>query len=448
MIFQQTRFPVFLPAVCLAALLFLWTDSSCAMQLSEILEKVELNTPALKAAQARTSMQRSAVRQARSSYWGEVDALVKSSHYNEVRMINPISYPVTMKADLFDDNQIGWGVNAHLPLDINGRITAKVHAADKELEAALAREGNVRLQVLHAAADLYHNLEGVKALEKALEKQIEALKTHIQVAEVSIAAGRTAPVEKLRLVADLEAVKGKSATLHGQEQGIRARLAALMGTASFADPVKPVPEPPTANTPVHGDISNRPDIQALQAGCAAGDAQIKAAFAGRLPEMKVNGSWLRNQGYDQDGEDTWALFVQLQVPLWDGGGRRAEVSRAEAGRSVVRHELAVTQNQAKAERIAARAELEAARASYRATVASVAAARETARIQTDRFSEGRLSAADLVDAEASLAAARSGSALALTRWWQAEDHLRRAVGVEPLAYVAHARTDGDKRGTE
>lgn len=296
---------------------------------------------------------------------------------------------------------------------------------------------------MHSTADLYHSLEGVKALEVALVKQIEALRAHVKVATVSIAAGRTAPVEKLRLVADLEAVKGKLAVLQGQEQGIRARLAALMGIHSFADPVQPVPGPPPEDGQADDDIANRPDVRALQLSGQAADAEVKAAFATRLPELNVNGSWLQNQGFDGDGDDTWSLFVKIQVPLWDGGGRRAAVSQAEAGRTVVRHELAALQYQAQAELVAARAELQSAEVSYRATVASVDAAQETARIQTDRFAEGRLSAADLVDAEASLAAARSSSALALTHWWQAEDHLRRSVGVEPFAYVEPSSTPTD-----
>jgi len=328
--------------------------------LGDILQQVEKNTPALKAAHARTAMQQAATRQARSSYWGEVDAMAKNSNYNEGRMINPISYPVTMKSELFDDNQIGYGITGHIPLDINGRITAQVRATDRELDAALAREDNVRLQVLHSAADLYHSLEGIKALEKALEKQIEALQAHIQVASVSINAGRTAPVEKLRLVADLEAVKGKLAGLRGQEQGIRARLAALMGTASFADSIEPIPGPPTETAKVHGDLTDRPDIRALESSGDAADAEIDAAFARRLPDLNVNGSWLQNQGFSGDGDETWALFVQLQVPLWDGGGRRAAVSRAEAGRTAVQHELDVTRNQARAEFVAAKADLAAA----------------------------------------------------------------------------------------
>ncbi|MCD6184622.1 MAG: TolC family protein [Deltaproteobacteria bacterium] len=63
---------------------------------------------------------------------------------------------------------------------------------------------------------------------------------------------------------------------------------------------------------------------------------------------------------------------------------------------------------------AADADIKAAEISYKATVASVDVAQKTAMIQTDRFSKGRLSAADLVDAEAALSGARSSRALALT----------------------------------
>lgn len=426
------RIGVVVVMMCVAALCF--GRSSQARELSDILTKVELNTPALQAAHARAKSQQAVLRNEKSGYFGEIDALAKSSNYDDDRLINPMSFPVNMRQDLFDDNQFGYGVTGHLPLDINGRIMSRVKAADKELTAALAREGNVRLQVLHTAADLYHNLEGLKGLEQALEKQIEALTAHIRVIVAAITAGRAAPVERLRLIADQEAVKGKLAALRGNEQGIRAQLAALMGEESFPDPVAPVVNKPGAFSTSVGTISDRPDIQAVESSGEAADARVRAAFATRLPALNLDGSWLQNQGFNGEGDDTWALFATLQVPLWDGGGRRAAVEEARSNRQVLHHELAALRNQAHSEVVAARADWEAARISYQASVASVEAARETERIQSDRFAEGRLSAADLVDAEAALASARSGSAFALTSWWQAGDHLRRALGREPAQY--------------
>ena len=405
-----------------------------ARDLSDILQQVEKNTPALQAAHARTRARQSALEREKSNYFGEVDALAKSSNYDDDRLINPITFPVNMRAELFDDNQVGYGVSGHLPLDINGRITARVKAADKELAAALAGEGNVRLQVLHSAADLYHSLEGIKGLEAALRKQIEALTAHIRVVTVAISAGRVAPVEKLRLIADQEAVKGKLAAIKGKEQGIRARLAALMGVSSFTDPVAPAVNKPTIFNGQAGKIDNRPDVHIIESKAEAADARVRAAFASRLPSLNLNGSWLQNQGFNGEGDDTWALFATLRVPLYDGGGRRAAVEEARSSRLALKHDLAALRNRARAEVIAARADWQAARAGFQAATASVKAAEETARIQSDRFSEGRLSAADLVDAEAALASARSDKALALTGWWLAGDHLRRALGREPAAY--------------
>ncbi len=405
-----------------------------ARDLGDILEQVEKNTPALQAAHARTRARQSALEREKSNYFGEVDALAKSSNYDDDRLINPMTFPVNMRAELFDDNQIGYGLSGRLPIDINGRITARVRAADKELAAALAGEGNVRLQVLHSAADLYHSLEGIKGLEEALGKQIEALTTHIRVVTVAISAGRVAPVEKLRLIADQEAVKGKLAAVKGREQGVRARLAALMGVSAFTDPVAPAVNKPAMVNGQAGEIDDRPDVHVTKAKGEAADARVRAAFAARLPSLQLNGSWMQNQGFDGEGDDTWALFATLQLPLYDGGGRRAAVEEARSSRLAIRHDLAALRNRARAEVVAARADWQAARAGFQAATASVMAARETARIQSDRFAEGRLSAADLVDAEAALASARSNQALALTDWWQAGDHLRRALGREPAAY--------------
>ncbi len=428
-----SRTQYLIPLVAIAIILCLRLNAE-SRDLGEILAQVEQHTPAIQAARAGTEIRLAAKRQAKSRYFGEVNALVKNSNYDSDRLINPMGYPPNLSPQLFDKNQIGYGLNARLPLDINGRITAGVDAADKQIEDARAREGNIRLQLLHDAAKLYHSLEGVKALEKALGKQIDALAAHIIVARVSIEAGRTAPVEKLRLIADKEAVKGNLAGLMGQEQGIRAGLAALMGIESFPDIVIPIHDPPNKTAEAANSIMNRPDIHALMFQSEAADANVKAAVANRFPELNINGSWIQNQGFNGDGDDIWALFVQFQLPLWDGGGRKSAIDRAEAGRRVIRHQLTALQNQARAELIAAKADWQAAEISYIATIASMDAARETARIQTNRFAEGRLSAADLVDAEAALSGARSNHALALTHWWQAEDRLRHAVGLEPSAY--------------
>ena len=87
--------------------------------------------------------------------------------------------------------------------------------------------------------------------------------------------------------------------------------------------------------------------------------------------------------------------------------------------------------------VAARGAWSATQAQYRAAQSAVLAAEEVTRIQTDRFEQGRLSATDLVDAEATLVGARSELASSLARWWQADDSLRLAMGLAPAAYDSY-----------
>ena len=432
---------------CLAAIVIVLCLSGITegRDLCAVLAQVEQHTPALKAARAETAVRQAAVRRAKSRYFGEVDAMVKNSNYDSDRLINPMSYPPDLKSKLFDDNQFSYGITVRVPLDINGSITAMVDAAEKRMEAARIHQGDIRLALLHGAASLYHSLEGVKAVEEALQKQVQALTAHIKVATASIKAGRIPLVEKLRIVADKEAVKGKLASLYGKEQGIRAKLAALMGTDSFSDIVTPVHDLPANTVEPVDDIMNRPDIRALRFQTSAADADVKATLSQRFPELNINGFWLQNQGFNGEEGDTWALFIDVKLPLWDGGSRRSAVSGAEAGLRAVRYHLTALQNQARAEFAAAKADASAAKASYTATIASVKAARATERIQSDRFAKGRVSAADLVDAEAALAGARSDRALALTYWWQAEDRIRHAVGLIPIAYKGHDAMSQSKR---
>ncbi len=425
-------------AAAMVLLLPAMRASAAGRDLATVLLEVERKAPDLRAATAETAVEKANVKVAKSRYFGELDALAKNSNYDDSRLINPIGYPVDLGPDLFDRNQFGYGVQATLPLDINGLIGARLEAARHLKQAADAGRGDVRLRLLHTAAAYYHGIEGTVADEAALEKQIHALQADIRTTEAAIEAQRAIPVKKMRLVTELEDVRGRLARLRGREQQLRAALAALMAARDFTDPVAPIhilPDQPDWNEKL---IEERPDIAALKARLDAAKADERAARADRLPHMAVNGSWLRNQGYSGDGDDTWAVSVRLGLPLWDGGGRRAKVEKSDAGIQVLEQRLAALRYRARSELVAARADWDAARARYRAAVASEKAAVETARIQTNRYQEGLISADDLVNSEAALAQARSARAVALTDWWRAGDRIRLALGKEPALYPVKA----------
>ncbi len=412
-------------------LLIALAGPSWGRDLGDVLRMVETHASALQSARARVVAEEEAVRAARAQLYGEVDVFARDIHYNDERLVRPIFFPPNVLAMPFDDDQIAYGLKGRLPLDVSGRLRAGIKAAQKGRRAAAADAEDLRLRLLNRAAKLYRGLQRVSGEREALEKQKEALEAHIRVAEAAIRVGRLAPVERLRLVAELKGVEGKLADLRGTEAGLRARLAALMEVPSFTDPTPLPPSPPKL---LETRVIRRPDIQAAEARAQAAAALKRRARAERLPSLDVSGNLQRSQGYNGEGDDTWQVTLEASLPLWDGQRRSARVREAQARLRAAHLQRRSLEVQAQAEVEAALGDWKAAEARHAAAQSAVAAARETAAIQADRFAAGRLSAADLVDAEAALARARAEEAASLAAWWQADDDLRLALGLPPADY--------------
>jgi len=414
-----------------------WTTVQAGTaDLGQILHQVESYAPALKAARANTDVFKAERSVARSRFLGEIDLFAHDLHFNDNRLTRPISPPINFSEFTFDDNQFGYGVNVQLPLDINGQLRNGFHVFTHRAKAAREKAENVRLQLLNNAARLYRGLEEISGRREALLKQKEALQGHIKIAQTAIEVGRIAPVEKLRLVAELKVVEGRLAGLNGREAGLRARLASLLEKQEFTDAVLPPAREPERFLPPQDSIGHRPDVKAAREIEEAAHSGVKAARGAYFPHFFANATWLQNQGYNGSGKNnpTWQITFQARLPLWTGGRRQAQLGQAKAQRRAAQYLNQAVLESARAELVSAKGAWLAAEAQYRAAQSAVAAAEEVTRIQTDRFNQGRLSATDLVDAEAALANARSELTASLARWWQADDSLRLAVGLPPAAY--------------
>ncbi len=422
------------------------TVSAGTASLGEILHAVEQNAPAIKAADANEDAARAKRRQVIGSFLGEVDVYANDQHFNDNRLTRPISPPIALPALTFDKDQIGYGVGARLPIDISGRLRNNLHAVSHQANAAHADAEDAQLNILYAAASLYRRLDDIHGQRAALLKQEEALRGHVDVAQEAVRVGRIAHVEELRLIAELKAVEGRLAGLDGLESGVRARLASLLNVPSFSDSIPEcsvtpdsIPEcsvTPDSMSVISHSIDDRPDIQAALERERSAHSAVKAAWGRYIPEVSVTAGWQQNQGYNGAGKDdaTWQVAIQARLPLWNGGQRLAQLSQAKAQQRTAMYHAETERQNAVAEVVAARGAWEAAQAQYRAAQSALSAAEEVARIQADRFNNDRLSAADLVDADAALARARAERTSSLARWWQADDALRLSVGLPPAAY--------------
>ncbi len=405
--------------------------------LGDVLHQVEKRAPQLHAAAAKADASSAGVRVAKSQYWGHGEVFGQTTHYNNDRLINPIGYPPVLTRSLFDQNSYGVGAAYTLPVDIDGRIAARVHAQEHLSRAAQQSVAQTRLSLFGQTVILYRGLQRLEGVKQAHLAHLKALEGHQKITAESVRVGRVAAVELLRIEAEIKSVEGLLAGLNGDEERLRARLGALLNVGQFRDPVDQpsvTPASDMAEGTFEGALKNRPDLAAAKSITQAEGENLKGAKREWLPALSLKAETMRNQGYTASGENTWSVGAQLSWQFWDGGRRFASTDRARANREAARQQYQSILNQAAAELLAAKAGWRAASLQYQAATAGLKSAAATERIQSERFSSGRISAVDLIDAEAALARARADHTSALANWWLADDQLHLAAGDAPAVY--------------
>ncbi len=409
-----------------------------AQGLGALLHQVEQKAPVLQAAQAKANAAAAAIRMARSQYWGHGEVFGQTTHYNADRLVNPISFPSVLSRSLFDKNTYGIGASYTLPVDIDGRIAAKVHEQQHLSRAALQGAAQTRLSLFAQTVVLYRGLQRLEGIKKAHIAHLKALRKHQKVTAISVKVGRVAAVELLRIEAEIQSVKGLLAGVNGSEVRLRAALAALLNQTDFSDPLVTLSNPPAhvfSDATDDSALQDRPDLQAEQSIIHAENENLKGTKHEWFPSLALHAESFRNQGYTANGANTWSISVQLHWQFWDGGRRTASADRVQANREAARQQYHNTLNQARADLQSAMADWQAASQQYQAASSGLHAARETERIQSDRFASGRISAVDLIDAEAALARAKADQTTALANWWLADDQLYLVQGKTPSAYA-------------
>ncbi len=409
--------------------------AAAADDLGWVLQTIAARSPDVLAAQAAQRQTQAQVGQARAAWFGKLDAYALSQHFNDPRLVRPITQPPNVALYPFASNQFGYGLDFQLPIDVSRQIAAEVDAARSRASGAQWSAADVRLRALLQGASLYRNLQALAGQRAALDKQLDALQASERVARAGLKAGNIARVNLLRVQAAVAEVQASSANAQGQERRLRAQLAALMGVADFSAPVEPPAAGPAGFPADPGAVP--PSLRAAQSAVLASQSKLAAAQRAQYPQLAVSGGWNHNAiQWDTRPVDTWQINFGLRLNLWSGGAQRSAIDATQAANNEASQRLQGARDSLRATREGAVAQWHAQDQACRAAQSGLRAAEEAARVEQDRFRIGLGSATDLIDAEAALTRARASVAGALSGWWQADDALRYAYGEAPLALHA------------
>ena len=147
-------------------------------------------------------------------------------------------------------------------------------------------------------------------------------------------------------------------------------------------------------------LANRPDLKRIAAEESAQRESVAAAKSSFGPRVNGFADWeLDNPTFVSGGGNNWLAGVELQVDIYQGGAKRAELSRQ---RALHQKMIAIRQAATDGIRLDVRRayyEVNASRQQIEVARATMAHALESLRINRDRYESGVITITDLLSAE-------------------------------------------------
>ncbi len=325
------------------------------------------------------------------------------------------------------DVSVGW-----LLYDFGARAAGKAQA-EQTLEAVRATQDATLQLVLQQAVDAWYQwLASDAALQAGREAETAAAET-LRAATVRQRVGVATREDVLQAQTALSQARLNVLTREGEQQVARGRMAVTLGVPAgtplaLAEPA-PFPENPALPPlePFLALVDQRPDLVAQRQRVAASEAALDQARARHRPDLRLSASqsWTRDDAGDAD---SGSVGVRLNVPLYTGGQRAADVRLAEAQLALTRTALEQQQHAVSQDIWEAWQSLRTATASFDATRDLVTAAEESHRAAMARYKAGLGDLINVLNAQSSLADARQQFVKARYDWAGARIRLARVTG--------------------
>ncbi len=330
------------------------------------------------------------------------------------------------------------GADVSWELDVFGRISRQIEAADAAYEATEEDQRDVQVTLYAEVARAYLAVRGLQMQLKAAQDNIESQRQIVTLTHARSDAGLSSNLDVIQS-------EGVLAASEAEVPGLRINLSREINTlgvllgqnptalhAELATP-KPIPVPPVQVTVgVPGDLlRQRPDIRAAERRLAAQTAQLGVATADLYPRFGINASLGLQQlggGIFDAASNAFALGPSMRWNVFDGGRVRSQikVEDARVNQALLLYDRAVLNAIEEVE--TAMTTFAEQRVRVEAVERAAGAAREALRIATGRYKDGQIGVPDVLDSQRQLFRQESAVASARGQASQSLVLLYRALG--------------------
>ncbi len=306
---------------------------------------------------------------------------------------------------------------ASYEIDLFNRLGSLEGAALARYLAQQETQRGAQLSLVAETANAWLTLAAEQQRLTLARKLRDSQQRTLNLTEQRHQLGAASGLERARARTAFEAARGDATRAQSAVTQARLQLELLAGQPLPDDllpatqdltPVTALPALP-AGLPAEL-LLQRPDLRAAEQQLQAAAFDVGAARAARFPRLTLTASaGTRSPELDglfKSGTGFWSVLPQLDLPLFDGGARAAQVDASEASRRQALASYEGALQSAFREVADALAVRDGLAERLDAQQAQVAAAAQTLRFAEDSYRLGASSQLELLDAQRQLAAAQ------------------------------------------
>ncbi len=330
-----------------------------------------------------------------------------------------------------------------MPLFTGGRITNEIKAAELLQQSAQHRLARTRDELVFNVCSTFCSILAQRRIIESLEFSRKALQEHLKLVSSLVAAQKAAQVDQLRTevrLADLE----QRLVRERNVLAIQGRvLTNLLGLNNSENPPEPTGDLtadkidiPEINQALQQALAGRSDYLAARAALEAQAKSVDAARGAHWPTILLQGSyggrWAEDvtdqpPATEQNG-DIGRVGVVIDVPIFEGGKIRARVHQEKARLLAAQERLRRLELQIQLEVETAVLNIGSAQERIKATETAVAQAKESLRIEREKYDLGKGTIVDVLDAQSALLDSQTNFHRALADYNVALAQLKLAIG--------------------
>ncbi|MDH3402746.1 MAG: TolC family protein [Acidobacteriota bacterium] len=439
------RLATFLPAV-LALAAASWPAAAAELTLGEAMAMARAQSRTAVAARERAAAGGERLREARayrrpvlslSETWFRTDSPAEAFAFqlNQKRF----SLPEFAAGDPNDPAAIENALTrleVSMPLYTGGELAGRIRQAELAAEAAGENAAWVADRAALAAAEAYVGLARAREQVALLERSLETVAGHVELARAYVEQGMLVSSELLRAEVEHARIEDLLREAQGMAEVAAANLSFRLAIERRTDwRLAPLGDPAPMGDDLDAwlaDAEARRDLVAARRLLEAGELEERVQRSGLLPKtgIAVRRDWNDETLFGASADST-AVMAMARIELFAGGRHRAAAGAARADAEAARSDVEQFRQGIRLEVEGAFVRATSARERLATARGGVTAAAEVERITRERFASGVVKTIDLLDAVTARREAEMRELVARTEAHLAGLALALAAGREP-----------------